>query len=168
MPIVDVTIYYLEMRSPPKQTSSPPRPGLTVVRAKNPTLRYYRFLYQSVGKEYYWYTRGRMPDAELAASLHHPGHQVQVLHVDGVPAGFAELDCRTSEIELMQFGLMPEFIGQGLGKYFLDWTIAHVWSLKPKRFWLHTCSLDHPRALPNYLAAGFVHYKSEVIQRELD
>lgn len=168
MPIVDVTIYYLQMLAPPAKAPTPPRPGLSVLHTKNPTLRYYRFLYHSVGKEYHWYTRGSMPDAELAASLNHPAHEVQVLHVDGVPAGFAELDCRTSEFELMQFGLMPEFVGQGLGKHFLDWTIAHVWGKKPKRFWLHTCSLDHPRALPNYLAAGFEQYKQEVIQRELD
>jgi GNAT superfamily N-acetyltransferase len=87
--------------------------------------------------------------------------------VDGVPAGFAELDrWEDDEIELVQFGLMPEFIGQGLGKYFLQWTIDRAWSYQPRRFWLHTCTLDHPRALPNYVAAGFAIYKEEVIERE--
>src|SRR5689334_19730204 len=128
MPTVDVKVYYLQMLAHNQHSVSAPRPGLLIVHAKKPSVAYYRFLYNGVGKEYHWYTRGRLPDAELAASLDHPRHEVHVLHVDGVPAGFAELDCRTDEIELLQFGLMREFIGQGLGKYFLQWTIDHAWS----------------------------------------
>jgi GNAT superfamily N-acetyltransferase len=80
-----------------------------------------------------------------------PLNEVHVLHVDGTPAGFAELDRRIEgEIELVQFGLMPEFIGQSLGRYFLQWTIDKAWSYGPRRFWLHTCTKDHPAALPNY------------------
>jgi GNAT superfamily N-acetyltransferase len=76
---------------------------------------------------------------------------------------FAELDWRIeSEIELLQFGLMPQFIGQGLGRYFLQWTIDKAWSYLPRRFWLHTGTKDHPAALPNYLKAGFTVYKEEV------
>ena len=70
-------------------------------------------------------------------------------------------------IELVQFGLISEFIGQGLGKWFLQWTIDKAWSYQPKRFWLHTCTLDHPAALPNYTKAGFVLFKQETIRREL-
>ena len=168
MPTVAVRVYYLEMLSPPATCSPAPREGLTVIHAKKPTVAYYRFLYNAVGKDYHWYTRGRLPDAELAASLSDPLNEIHALHVDGTPAGFAELDRRTEEIELVQFGLMGEFIGQGLGKYFLQWTIDRVWSYQPRRFWLHTCSLDHPRALPNYQKAGFVLYQEEMIQRELD
>src|SRR5260370_29736357 len=96
------------------------------------------------------------------------GHckRVHVLMADGVPAGFAELDRRREgEIELVQFGLMPEFIGQGLGRYFLQWTIDRAWSYDPRRFWLHTCTLDHPAALPNYRKAGFEIYKEEMTVR---
>jgi hypothetical protein len=57
---------------------------------------------------------------------------------------------------------MRDFIGQGLGKYYLQWTIDKSWSYSPKRFWLHTCTKDHPAALPNYLKAGFAIYKVEV------
>jgi GNAT superfamily N-acetyltransferase len=85
---------------------------------------------------------------------------------EGVPAGFAELDWRIEgEIELVQFGLMPEYIGQGLGRYFLQWTIDKAWSYSPRRLWLHTCTKDHPAALPNYLKAGFEIYKEEVKDR---
>lgn len=168
MAIVDVKVYYLEMLAPSRRTVAPPREGLTVLHAKSPTVAYYRFLYHAVGKDYHWFTRGKLSDAELTASLEDPGNEVHVLYVEGVPAGFAELDRRDhDDIELVQFGLMREFIGQGLGKYFLQWTIDKAWSYGCKRFWLHTCTLDHPAALPNYLKAGFGLYKEVMIQREL-
>lgn len=108
-----------------------------------------------------------MSDEALTAIIGDPRDELHVLHVDGPPAGFAELDRRQPhEIELVQFGLMPEFIGQGLGKWFLQWTIDKAWSYDPKRFWLHTCTLDHAAALPNYLKAGFVQFKQEAIRRE--
>jgi GNAT superfamily N-acetyltransferase len=129
---------------------------------------YYRFLYNTVGKDYHWYSRGRLSDADLATATQNPLNEVYVLHVEGTPAGFAELDRRKEDdIELVQFGLMPEFIGQGLGRYFLRWAIDKAWSYQPRRFWLHTCTLDHPAALPNYRKAGFMIYKEETIKREV-
>ena len=49
--------------------------------------------------------------------MHHSRLTVHVLMVYGVPAGFTELDGRIEfEIELAQFGPMPEFIERGLGR----------------------------------------------------
>ena len=168
MTIVDVRVYYLEMLAPREAGGAAPRPGLTVVHAKKPTVAYYRFLYRTVGTDYYWLTRGKLSDAELAASLAEPTREIHVLHVEGTPAGFAELDRGVAgEVELVQFGLTPGFIGQGLGRYFLRWTVDRAWSYAPRRFWLHTCTLDHPVALPNYQKAGFAIYKEEMIQRDI-
>ena len=65
-----------------------------------------------------------------------------------VPAGFAELDFRgLPSAELLHFGLIPEFIGQGLGPRLLQHTIEAAWARATERFWLHTCSLDHPKAI---------------------
>jgi GNAT superfamily N-acetyltransferase len=154
---------YLQMFAPTPRVVPPPRDGLAVVHARRPTVGYYRFLYEGVGRDYNWTTRSKLSDAELAALLNDPRLEVYVLMADGVPAGFAELDRRIDgEVELVQFGLMPEFIGQGLGKYFLQWTADKAWSYGPRRFWLHTCTRDHPAALPNYLKAGFTIYKEEV------
>ena len=165
---VDVTVYHLEMTTPSQRVVSAPRDGLTVLEARTPSVPYYRFLYDSVGKDYNWLSRRKLADAELAAILLDPLNEVYVLHVDGSPAGFAELDRRQpDEIELIQFGLMPDFIGRGLGKWFLQWTIDKAWSYQPRRFWLHTCTLDHPVALPMYKKAGFVLFKEEAIGREL-
>jgi GNAT superfamily N-acetyltransferase len=158
-----VTIAYLQMFARPERVVPPPRAGLAVLHARRPTVAYYRFLYDTVGRDYDWPRCKKMSDTELAGLLNEPQLEVHVLMVDGVPAGFAELDRRIKgEIELVQFGLMPEFIGQGLGRYFLQWTIDKAWSYGPRRFWLHTCTKDHPAALPNYLKAGFAIYKEEV------
>jgi hypothetical protein len=90
-----------------------------VVQAKKPSVACYRFLYDALGRDYDWTSRRKLSDAEPAALPNDPRLEVHVLMVDGVPAGFAELDRRTEgELELVQFGLMRAFIGQGLGKYF--------------------------------------------------
>ena len=158
-----VKITYLEILTRPHRVVPPPREGLTVVHARKPPVAYYRFLYDAVGREYDWTSRKKLSDAELAALLNDPRLEVHVLMANGVPAGFAELDRRIEgEIELVQFGLMPEFIGRGLGRHFLQWTIDKAWSHQPRRFWLHTCTKDHPAALPNYLKAGFTVYQEGV------
>lgn len=165
---VEVTLYYLEMLAPSQRKVPAPRDGLTVSHVPTPSVPYYRSLYDSVGKEYHWLTRRKMPDGELAATIHDPRDELHVLHVDAAPAGFAELDRRQGDdIELVQFGLTGEFIGQGLGKWFLQWTIDKAWSYQPKRLWLHTCTLDHPAAWPNYRKSGFVPFKEETKQKEL-
>lgn len=168
MELVDVTVFYLEMLAPSHRSVPIPRDGLTIVHVQAPTVPYYRWLYDAVGKEFHWLSRRKLSDETLAALLGDPRNELHVLHVNGAPAGFAELDRRQpDEIELVQFGLMRDFIGQGLGKWFLQWTIDKAWSYEPKRFWLHTCTLDHPAALANYTKAGFKLFKQETIRREL-
>jgi GNAT superfamily N-acetyltransferase len=165
---VDVSVYYLELFECPDRSVPPPREGLTVIHAIHPTVAYYRFIYEAVGDDYHWFSRRKMSDEELAALIHDPQVEVHVLHVDGVPAGYVELDRRNEgEIEIPQFGLTADFIGQGLGKWFLRWVIERTFGYGVPRLWLHTCSLDHPIALENYKKAGFVEYKREEIRREL-
>jgi GNAT superfamily N-acetyltransferase len=157
-----ITTTYLQMFAQPQRIVPPPRDGLAVVHAKSPTVSYFRFLYNTVGQHYNWTSRNKLSDADLAALLNDPRIEIYVLMVDGVPAGLAELDRRAEgEVELVWFGLMPEFIGQGLARYFLKWAIDKAWSFGPRRFWLHTCTKDHPAALPNYLKAGFTIYEEE-------
>ncbi len=168
MEIVDVTVYYLEMLSPSRRSVPAPREGLSVRHIAAPTVENYRLLYNAVGRDFHWLSRRKLSDEQLAAVIQHPLNELHVLHVAGTPAGFAEFDRRQpGEIELVQFGLTRDFIGQGLGKWFLQWTIDQAWSYQPRRFWLHTCTLDHPAALPNYLKAGFTLFKQEAIRREL-
>ena len=165
---IDVTVFYLEMRSPPARAVPAPRNGLAVAQAKTPTISFYRFLYDQVGREWNWHSRRKLSDEQLSEIIHDPLDEVHVVSVDGTPAGFAELDRRTAnDIEMVQFGLTSEFIGQGIGPWFLQWVIDYVWSFQPDRFWLHTCTQDHPAALRKYKEAGFIEYHREDTQHEI-
>ena len=155
-----VTVTYLQRFAPNGRSAPPPREDLLILHAHRPTPAYFWFLYDAVGRDWNWTSRRKLCDAELLTTIHDPLVEIHVLFAAGVPAGFVELDGRVlGEIEIKQFGLVREFIGQGLGRYFLQWVIEHAWSRRPNRLWLHTCTLDHPGALPNYLKAGFEVYR---------
>jgi len=156
-------ITYLEMREVPKRVPHPaPKRKLALLRAEAIPLHFYRYLYNTVGEPWLWYERRVMDDASLSAAIHDKGVDIYVLYVGGAPAGYAELARRArGETELAYFGLMPEFIGQGFGGYLLDWTIDTAWRANPRRLWVHSCNLDHPRALQTYQKAGFVPYRQE-------
>jgi len=160
---LECTITYLEMRAPPTDPGPPvPAVKLALMRAEQPSVAFYRFLYETVGSPWMWYERNRLGDNELSAIISDPGVEIYVLYVGGAPAGFSELDLRRlPEIELAYFGLMPEFIGRGLGPYLLRWTIDQAWTNTAKRLRVNTCNLDHPRALGLYQRCGFVAYKQK-------
>jgi len=161
---LETTITYLEITErPPHPHVVPPHGTKTaLLRARRPTIAFYRFLYDTVGEPWLWYERRAMDDATLNAIIRDDGVEIYVLYVDGVPAGFAELDRRAgTEIELAYFGLMPEFIGRGLGRFLLTWAIDTAWSHEPERLWVNTNSLDHPKALALYQRCGFRPYKQE-------
>jgi GNAT superfamily N-acetyltransferase len=150
----------------PKQHVPPPVDEVHVVRARRPTPAFCRFLNNTVGAEYNWVDRKLMSDERLRSIVHDDRVEIHVLYVDGTPAGFVELDRRVDgQVELSYFGIMPEFIGKGLGKYFLDWAVDTAWSYNPRRVWVHTCDLDHEAALPLYLKAGFTIYDERVIDQ---
>jgi len=159
----DVKTTWIQMFALPDRPIPAPRDGLAVVHARNPPVHYYRYLYDVVGREYDWTSRCRMSDEQLGAILSNPRNELHVLHVEGVPAGMAELDRRQAgEIEITQFGLVRGFLGQGLGRWFLRWAIEYAFGFPLNRLWLHTCTRDHAAALPNYLKSGFAVYREEV------
>ena len=132
---------------------------MSILRARRITVSYYRYLYDTVGGPWMWFERRHMDDATLAGIVQNPRVAVYVLYIDGVPAGYVELDHRNPDaLEIAYFGLMPEFIGRGLGRYFLDWSVTRAWEAEPKRVWVHTCNFDHPVALATYQRAGFQVY----------
>ena len=157
---LEVTFTYLEMLDAPKRPPAIPpvtRHPVILTRLMEPTIGFYRYLYNSVGERWLWYERRIMEDDRLRQIIHHDKIEIYCLFVGGVPAGYAELNRHDShDIGLSYFGLVPEFIGQGLGRYFLEAIIDIAWSHNPARFWLHTCTLDHPSALPNYQRRGFI------------
>ena len=165
-----MTVTYLEMTSPDQRSAAPGwTEPVTIQRAERPTVSFYRYLYDTVGEHWDWYERRRLTDDGLAAIIHDDTVEVFVLYVRGVPAGYVELDRRVDgEVEIAYFGLVPDYIGRGLGPALLGWALERAWSYGPRRVRVHTCSLDHPKALAVYRRAGFTVYDREVVSVETD
>jgi ribosomal protein S18 acetylase RimI-like enzyme len=161
---LETTITYLEMTERPPHPHLVPPHGmkLALLRARPPTVAFYRFLYDTVGGPWLWYERRALDDEALGRIITDDQVEIYVLYANGVPAGYAELDRRDPpDIELAYFGLMPDFIGKGLGRYLLTWAIDTAWSYEPERLWVNTNSLDHSTALALYQRCGFRPYRQE-------
>ncbi len=154
---VGVDVTFLRMDRPPSAPGPVLPPDARVERALRCTSMFYRFLYYMVGQHHVWWLRRTLPDSELMAIIGHPGVSIHVLYQDGEPAGFYELDRRAGGgvINLSYFGLLPHAIGRGLGMAFLRHALDTAWAEGASAVTVNTCTADHPRALPNYLAAGF-------------
>lgn len=154
---VEITITYLRQTMRPSYAPQPrPRGKLAILRAENPPVQFYRYLYELVGGPWHWVSRKRLPDAELAAIIKNPLVFLYVLYVDGVPAGMAEIDATATPIvEIRFFGLAPDFIGRGLSRFFLANAVDLAWSHNPGEVRIETCTLDHPAALALYQKFGF-------------
>ncbi|TWB38728.1 GNAT family N-acetyltransferase [Nitrospirillum viridazoti] len=162
-----VLITFMEMAKRPEGTARPMPEGVHgPVLARHCTLAYYRFLYDTIGEPWLWEIRRRMDQGELARMLADPQVEVHVIHVDGMPAGFVELDWRLlpadGTVAIDYLGLMPWAIGRGLGSWLLDWAVRRVWERpRVRRLTINTCSFDHPAALPLYQRAGFRRLRQE-------
>ena len=153
---VATVVTTLEMRTRPPLRPLPPSP-LRLERWAAPDPGKYRALFRRVGEPWLWYSRLVMDDARLLPIIQ--DERVEVFAaVDraGVEVGMLELDLRREgETELSYFGLVPELAGQGHGRWLMAQALALAWRAGTGRVWLHTCTLDHPRALGFYRAQGF-------------
>jgi GNAT superfamily N-acetyltransferase len=157
---VDVTFLRMDRRP---ATPAPPLPAdAEVQRVRRCSVQFYRYLYFTVGRDYVWWLRRTLNDAELGAIIGHPAVSIHVLYRDGEPAGFYELDRRMEGrvVNLSYFGLMPHAVGTGLGMAFLRHAVDTAWAEGAAAVTVNTCTADHPRALPNYLAAGFTRLRT--------
>ncbi len=154
---------YLEMRHPPDRSPIEPPAGFQLRSVNSPDPDWYRELFRTVGEAWLWYSRLQLNNDQLIAILHDPRVDVFALEHAGRDQGLIELDRRQSpEIELAYLGLAPELIGQGLGRFLIGRALEVAWSHHPSRVILHTCNLDHPRALAFYEKTGFVPYKRAI------
>jgi len=161
---IETVITHLEMTAPPAHPAvAPSVHKLALLRAERCTVSFYRFLYNEVGGPWFWWERRAMSDDALAATIQDERTEIYVLYADGVPAGYAELDRRIpAAVDLAYLGLVPDFIGRGLGAFLLDWAIDAAWALEScEKLTVNTCNLDHPRALGAYQRAGFVPVRQE-------
>ena len=160
-----VRITHLEMRSPEalRPSARVPR-DLLLLRVGLPAPELGRFLYTAVGGDWYWRERLSWAWSRWHSWLSRPEVETWVAYQSGSPAGYFELESHAEgSVQITYFGLLPGFIGKGLGGYLLTQAIDRAWRVMPgvSRVWVHTCTLDHPGALANYLARGFEVFREE-------
>jgi GNAT superfamily N-acetyltransferase len=157
-------VTFLDMRKPPQ--GQVPASALSLRQIPQPDPEDYRRLFRRVGRHWLWFSRLTMSEAELAAIIHDPAVELFVV-VDelGTDIGMVELDFREAgECELAFIGLLPELAGLGHGRWLLGETLRLAWREGIRRVHVHTCTLDHPAALPAYRSAGFRAYRRAVEQ----
>lgn len=157
-----LTTWYLEIfnipASPPKTISIN---GFHIERIEKPPVHFYRYLYDTIGSPWTWWERKLQSDEQLLLEIHNPKVELYVPYIQFLPMGMVELDFREfPQVQLAYFGIFPEYYNKKIGGYLLDWSIRFVFSKGAERYWLHTCSLDSPNALPAYQKAGFKLYKT--------
>jgi GNAT superfamily N-acetyltransferase len=140
-----------------------PMPEPRIERMAQCTVPFFRYLYQEVGKAYRWTDRLSWSDETIRNYLATPGVSVWLMSWEAEPAGYFELrKHEDGSVEIAYFGLLPAFIGRGWGKFLLTRAVQSAWEVGTARVWLHTCTLDHPAALPNYLKRGFRPVREEI------
>jgi GNAT superfamily N-acetyltransferase len=149
----------LEMRRPPQGDRLPWPEGLSLKRLSARDMEIFRSLFRDIGQDLMWFSRLIMADEKLAAILSNPAIESYALMLKDQPVGLLELNFEhLPDCELAFFGLTSKTIGKGLGRILMNEAIARAWTRPIKRFWVHTCHYDHPRALGFYKASGFAPY----------
>lgn len=167
--LVDLRTWYLELLEPSQfRAAFSSNSNLTVVRAEIPCPELNRFLYTSVGGDWYWIDRLSWSYERWLKYLDRPELQTWVAYLSGTPAGYVELEAQSgNNVEIVYFGLLRQFIGQGIGRHLLSVGVQKAWAMEAQRVWVHTGSLDGDHALANYQARGFQLYKQKIHQEEL-
>jgi GNAT superfamily N-acetyltransferase len=183
---------YLEMRAEPAprgQKSPVSGQKFEVRELTKPNWEFNREMYFKVGENWKWIDKRKWTDEQWKEYASDPKVRTFAGYYGGDVAGYYELrraaaapsgdqeseissqrsavtgQIKTEETEIAYFGLLPEFIGRGLGGALLTSAIENAWEWAPTpaRIWVHTCNRDHPSALANYQARGFKIYKVETL-----
>ena len=124
-----------------------------------------KFFYKNVGKKHQWVDRLIWTETQWIDYVSSKNVKTYIFKNKENLAGFFELilHIEKKEIEISYFGLLEEFQNKKLGSYLLSEAIKKSFLNDINRVWLHTCSLDHPNALNNYIARGMKIFKTETV-----
>ena len=124
-----------------------------------------KFFYKNIGKNHHWVDRLVWSEKQWINYVSDKNVKTYVLKNEKNFAGYFELNLHPekNEVEIAYLGLLEEFHNKKLGSYLLSAAIKNSFLNKPKRVWVHTCSLDHKNALKNYIARGMKIFKKETI-----
>jgi GNAT superfamily N-acetyltransferase len=160
---IAAVITHLEMRARPKLRPEAPGEKYELRHASRPDLGWYRDLYRRIGENWLWFSRLSLSDGALKNLIHDPAVQVHALRHDGHDKGMLELDLRRfPDAEISFLGVTQGLIGTGAGRFLLNRALEICWARSPRRVTVHTCTFDHPHALPFYLRTGFSPYARSI------
>mgnify|MGYP002628615492 CR=1 FL=1 len=159
---VEVTRTYLEMSSMEQlRTGREPEVSAALERIDPCSVDTWRALYRQIGAPWHWHDRDAWEQRALAAHLARPDIRIYHVRADLGPewtdsAGFLELERHgDGSIEIAYIGLDQRVLGRRLGAWLVSEAVRAAFAWGAERTWLHTCTLDAPAALPNYLSRGF-------------
>ena len=124
-----------------------------------------KFFYKRIGKKHHWVDRLSWSDKQWIDYVSDKKVITYVLKFKDDLAGYFELILHPEkeEVEIAYLGLLEEYQNKKLGSHLLSSAIKNSFINKPKRVWVHTCSLDHKNALNNYKSRGMKIFKTETI-----
>ncbi len=159
---IATVVTYLEMMARPA-VSPLSKPNTWTLQRIDGDHQRYRALFREVGEPWLWFSRAIMADETLASILDDPGVEAYALHDGTCDIGLLELDFRLDEeVELAFLGLVPGSIGQGAGRFLMNEAVSRAFAKPIRRFFVHTCTLDSPGALPFYIRSGFTPYRRAI------
>jgi len=163
--MIHVERNFLEIRDVKKLKVNSTKKIKLLVKKINPDFQLNKFFYKQVGKKHRWLDRLSWSDQKWINYISNKNLETYLITEKEDLAGFFELlyNPELKETEISYFGLLEEYIGKGIGGYALSEAIKRCFEKNIKRVWLHTCTLDHPNALKNYIARGMTVFKKENI-----
>lgn len=162
-----IVISYLEMSSRDELVPAKPA-GVTALRVELPCPELNRFFYTAVGGQWYWVDLLPWSYERWEQLVSDPSFETWMGMVRGTPVGYFELVRLPDDVvEIVHFGLMPRFIGQGYGGDMLTQAVRRAWDMGASKVILNTNVLDGPHALTNYRARGFRVARQETLTKTL-
>jgi len=161
---VDVHYLVAELSSVSPTQTCPDAVEITECQLK--TGRLNQFFYCWIGEDWAWLDKRSWSHTqwnEYAQNV-----RLFIIYRDKTPVGYYELGVSevANGVELNYFGLADIAMGGGVGRYALEHALLSAKETGAEVMTVNTCSWDHPAALANYLARGFVEYRSEIEYRD--
>ena len=163
--MIPVQRNFLELKDLKKLKTNSVNENKYLVKKIKPDFQLNKFFYKQVGKKHRWIDRLSWSDEKWINYISNKNLETYIICECEELVGFFELlhNPELQETEISYFGLLEEYIGKGIGGYALSVAIKKSFEKNIRRVWLHTCTLDHPNALKNYIARGMTVFKKEKI-----
>ena len=163
--MIPVQRNFLELKDLKNLKTNSTNKNKYLVKKIKPDFQLNKFFYKQVGKKHRWIDRLSWSDEKWINYISNKNLETYIICEFEELVGFFELlnNPELQETEISYFGLLEEYIGKGIGGYALSVAIRKSFEKNIRRVWLHTCTLDHPNALKNYIARGMTIFKKENI-----